>query len=82
MLAIDVWAQNHVRQSNQMGLVGQPEPDSPQANYLTIIGQLIDPEHFPNLSSAAPEALDDDDEDFYAEEFDRGLGCSSTASTP
>ena len=37
------------------------------------MGQLIDPEHFPNLSSAAPEALDDEDEDFYAEEFDRGL---------
>lgn len=73
MLAIDVWSQNHVRQSNQMGLVGQPEPDSPQANYLTIMGQLIDPEHFPNLSGAAPEALDDEDEDFYAEEFDRGL---------
>lgn len=73
MLAIDVWSQNHVRQSNQMGLVGQPEPDSPQANYLAIIGQLIDPQRFPNLASAAPEALDDDDEDFYAEEFDRGL---------
>jgi AcrR family transcriptional regulator len=73
MLAIDVWSQNHVRQSNQMGLVGQPEPDSPQASYLTLIGQLIDPERFPNLSGAAPEALDDDDEDFYAEEFDRGL---------
>ena len=39
MLAIDVWSQNHVRQSNQMGLVGHPEPDSPQANYLAIIGQ-------------------------------------------
>ena len=38
MLAIDVWSQNHVRQSNQMGLVGQPEPDSPQANYLPSWG--------------------------------------------
>ena len=73
MLAIDVWSQNHVRQSNQMGLVGHPEPDSPQANYLAIISQLIDPQHFPNLAAAAPEALDDEDEDFYAEEFERGL---------
>jgi hypothetical protein len=73
MLAIDVWSQNHVRQSNQMGLVGRPDPDSAQANYLAIIGQLIDPERFPNLTGAAPEALDDEDEDFYVEEFDRGL---------
>lgn len=73
MLAIDVWSQSHVRQSTQMGLVGPPEPDSAQANYLAIISQLIDPERFPNLAGAAPEALDDDDEDFYAEEFDRGL---------
>ena len=49
---------------------------------MTIMGQAHRPEHFPNLSSAAPEALDDEDEDFYAEEFDRGLSCSSTASTP
>jgi hypothetical protein len=74
MLAIDVWSQNHVRQSTRMGLVGPPDPDSPQANYLAIIGELIDPLRFPHLAAAAPEAFGDDDEDFYAEEFDRGLG--------
>ena len=75
MLAIDGWAQNHVRQSVQMGLGdGPPDPDSPQGAYLQIIGMLIDPARFPRLATAGPEALDDDDEDFFAEEFDRGLG--------
>ncbi|MDV3220499.1 TetR/AcrR family transcriptional regulator [Intrasporangium sp.] len=73
MLAIDVWSQNHVRQSTRMGLVGRPEPDSMQANYLAIMGELIDPLHFPHLAAAAPEAFDDADEDFFADEFDRGL---------
>lgn len=73
MLAIDGWGQNHVRQSTQMGLVGPVDPDGPQAGYLQIIGQLIDPVRFPNVASAGPEALDDDDEDFFFEEFDRGL---------
>ena len=75
MLAIDGWAQNHVRQSLQMGLGdGPPAPDSPQGAYLQIIGMLIDPARFPRLAAAGPEALDDDDEDFFAEEFARGLG--------
>jgi AcrR family transcriptional regulator len=74
MLAIDGWAQNHVRQSLQMGLGdGPPDPDTPQGAYLQIIGMLIDPARFPRLATAGPEALDDD-EDFFAEEFDRGLG--------
>ena len=73
MLAIDGWAQNHVRQAQQMGLVGPVDPDGPQGTYLQIIGQLIDPASFPHLATAGPEALDDDDEDFFAEEFARGL---------
>jgi AcrR family transcriptional regulator len=74
LLAIDGWGQNHVRQTIQMGLVGPVDPDSPQGAYLQIIGQLIDPSSFPRLAAAGPEALDDDDEDFFDEEFDNGLG--------
>jgi AcrR family transcriptional regulator len=75
MLAVDGWAQNHVRQSLQMGLGGgPPDPNSPQGAYLQLIGLLIDPSRFPRLATAGPEALDDDDESFFAEEFDRGLG--------
>jgi AcrR family transcriptional regulator len=74
MLAIDGWNQNHVRQSVQMGLAAPIEPDGPQAGYLEHIGQLIDPERFPRLAAAGPEALGDDDEDFFDEEFDYGLG--------
>jgi len=73
LLAIDGWGQNHVRQTIQMGLGGPVDPDSPQGAYLQIIGQLIDPATFPHLATAGPEALDDDDEDFFAEEFDYGL---------
>ena len=74
MLAIDGWAHNHVRQTLQMGLLGPIDPDGPQGAYLQIISQLIDPARFPHLASAGPEALDDDDEDFFAEEFAHGLG--------
>lgn len=83
MLAIDGWGQNHVRQSAQMGLVGPVDPDGPQGAYLQYVGQLIDPAVFPNLAAAGPAELhehaddlaDDlaDDEDFYREEFERGL---------
>ena len=73
MLAIDGWGQNHVRQSVQMGLTGEIDPDSPQGAYLTFIGALIDPATFPHLAAAGPEALDDE-EDFFDEEFDNGLG--------
>ena len=55
-------------------LVGPIDPDGPQGAYLQIISQLIDPARFPHLASAGPEALDDDDEDFFAEEFAHGLG--------
>lgn len=73
MLAVDGWGQNHVRQSAQMGLVGPVDPDGPQGAYLQYIGQLIDPAAFPNLAAAGPAALDDDTDDFYREEFERGL---------
>jgi AcrR family transcriptional regulator len=73
MLAIDGWAQNHVRQALQMGLVGPIDPEGPQGAYLQLISQLIDPASFPHLATAGPEALDDDDEDFFAEEFAHGL---------
>jgi len=73
MLAIDGWNHNHVRQSVQMGLVGTPDPDGPQADYLAQIGMLVDPERFPLLIAAGPGALDDDEEDFFDEEFDHGL---------
>jgi AcrR family transcriptional regulator len=74
LLAVDGWAQNHVRQSIQMGLVGPVEPDSPQGDYVGLISRLIDPERFPHLATAGAESLNDTDEDFYAEEFERGLG--------
>ena len=74
MLAIDGWNQNHVRQSVQMGLIGPPQPGGPQADYFELIGRLIDPARFPRLAAAGPEALGDDDDDFFAEEFDYGLG--------
>ena len=73
MLAIDGWNHNHVRQSVQMGLVGTPDPDGPQADYLQRIGMLVDAERFPRLVSAGPEALDDDEGDFFDEEFEHGL---------
>ncbi len=73
MLAIDGWGLNHVRMSMQMGLVGPADPDSPQASYLPLMSALIDPAVFPRLTSAGPEALDDDDEDFFQVEFDKGL---------
>ncbi|MDC5698549.1 TetR/AcrR family transcriptional regulator [Intrasporangium calvum] len=74
MLAVDVWGQNHVRQSTRMGLVGPVDPESPQGSYLELITELIDPDRFPHLAKAGPEGLGDDDEDFYVEEFERGLG--------
>jgi hypothetical protein len=74
MLAVDGWGQNHVRQSIQMGLLGQIDPDSPQGAYLQHVGELTAQEEFPNLAAAAPEALQDEDDDFFAEEFDYGLG--------
>lgn len=74
MLAIDGWGLNHVRQTSQMGLTGEVEPGSPPDHYLQFITTLIEPSRFPHLAAAAPEALDDDDEDFFEEEFDRGLG--------
>jgi AcrR family transcriptional regulator len=74
MLAVDGWGQNHVRQSLQMGLLGQIDPDSPQGAYLQHVGELTQQERFPNLAAAAPEALQDEDEDFFTEEFDYGLG--------
>ncbi|MGN6752827.1 MAG: TetR/AcrR family transcriptional regulator [Intrasporangium sp.] len=73
LLAVDGWAQNHVRQSIQMGLIGPVQPDSPQGDYAGLISRLIDPERFPHLATAGAESLDDTDEDFYAEEFERGL---------
>lgn len=73
MLAIDGWGLNHVRQTTQMGLTGPVDPDSPQGAYLSIIGQLVDPVRFPHLAAAGPEALGDDEEDFFDEEFDYGL---------
>ena len=74
LLAIDGWGQNHVRQTIQMGLTGPVDPDSPQSAYLQLIGALIDPASFPRLAAAGPEALGDDDEDFFDEEFAYGLG--------
>jgi AcrR family transcriptional regulator len=73
MLAIDGWGQNHVRQSVQMGLIGEVDPDSPQGTYVELMSALIDPSSFPHLAAAGPEALEDDDDDFFADEFDRGL---------
>jgi AcrR family transcriptional regulator len=73
MLAIDGWGLNHVRQSMQMGLMGAADPDSPQGSYLHLMSELIDPAVFPRLTSAGPEALDDDDDDFFQSEFDKGL---------
>lgn len=76
MLAVDGWGHQHVRQSLQLGLVGVLEPGSEAAEYSQRIAMLVDPERFPNLVAASLEALDDDgeEEDFYAAEFDRGLG--------
>jgi AcrR family transcriptional regulator len=74
LLAIDGWGQNHVRQTIQMGLTGPVDPDSPQGAYLELIGALIDPRAFPRLAAAGPEALGDDDDDFFDEEFAYGLG--------
>lgn len=74
LLAVDGWAHNHVRQSLQMGLIGPAEPSSAHANYLAHIGQLVTRERFPLLIAAGAEAFTDDRADFYAEEFERGLG--------
>ncbi|EWT03628.1 TetR family transcriptional regulator [Intrasporangium oryzae NRRL B-24470] len=74
MLAIDGWGQNHVRQTIQMGLSGEIDPDSPQGAYLQLIGQLVEADRFPHLASAGPEALDGDEAAFFEEEFAYGLG--------
>jgi AcrR family transcriptional regulator len=74
MLAVDGWGQNHVRQSTQMGFLGPVDPESPQGNYLGLISQLIDASRFPHLTTAGTDSLGDDDEDFFEEEFERGLG--------
>ena len=74
LLAIDGWGQNHVRQTIQMGLTAPVDPESPQGAYLALVSALIDSKTFPHLASAGPEALGDDDEDFFDEEFDYGLG--------
>lgn len=73
LLSIDGWGQNHVRQSLQMGLVGHVDPESPQGAYAQYIAQLVDPKRFPLLAAAAPEALEDDANDFFHAEFDFGL---------
>lgn len=73
MLAIDGWGLNHVRQSTQMGLVGAADPYSQSGGYLGLISMLIEPTRFPHLAKAAPEGLDDDEDEFFSEEFDRGL---------
>lgn len=74
LLAIDGWGQNHVRQTVQMGLTGPADPDSPQGAYLELVGELVDAAAFPRLAAAGPEALGDDDDAFFDEEFDHGLG--------
>ncbi len=51
----------------------QPDPDRPRAPTSRIIGRARRPGPLPHLAGAGPEALDDDDEDFFEEEFDRGL---------
>ena len=74
LLAVDGWALNHVRQSLQLGLTGQVDPDSPQAQYLAHLELLIDPKRLPHLASAAPEVLAaDDGSDFFEEEWRFGI---------
>jgi len=73
MLAIDGWGQNHVRQSTQMGLLGADDPYSASGGYFGLVTALIDPDRFPHFAKAGPESVEDDDENFYQEEFDRGL---------
>lgn len=74
MLAVDGWGQNHVRQSVQMGLLGPARAGAGEDPYFGLIGRLIDPARFPHLATARHDSLTDPDEDFYAEEFERGLG--------
>ncbi|MDN5796289.1 MAG: TetR/AcrR family transcriptional regulator [Intrasporangium sp.] len=74
LLAIDVWGQNHVRLSTQMGLVGRSDPDRVEVSWFGLILRVVDKERFPHLLTAGAESLDDADEDFFEEEFERGLG--------
>lgn len=73
MLAIDGWGLNHVRQTTQMGLAGEVDPDSPQGAYLSYIGMLVDPGRFPRLAAVGAEAAPEEGEDFFEEEFAYGL---------
>jgi AcrR family transcriptional regulator len=73
MLAIDGWGLNHVRQTTQMGLTGEVDPDSPQGAYLSYIGMLVDPGRFPRLAAVGAETALEDGEDFFEEEFAYGL---------
>lgn len=74
LLAVDGWAANHVRQTLRMGLIGELDPDGPQAAYLQHIGSLIDPVRLPHLARQGSEALGEDDGRYFEEEFDFGLG--------
>jgi AcrR family transcriptional regulator len=74
LLAVDGWALNHVRQSLQLGLMGEVRPDSPQGMYLEHIQELIDPAAFPRLAAAAGEALATYDMEYFEEEWRFGMG--------
>lgn len=73
MLAVDGWSAQHVRQSLQMGFLGDLEPDGPQAAYPRHILSLVDAARFPHLAAASATAFADDGEDFYEQEFASGL---------
>lgn len=73
LLAVDGWAAQHVRQSWQMGFLGELEPDGPQAAYPRHIVTLVDADRFPHLAAASRDAFGEDSEDFFVQEFAYGL---------
>lgn len=72
LLAVDGWAQNHVRQSLQMRLLGASAEASGDV-YGQQVAALIDPVRFPRLAEAAPALEGEGYGDFFRSEFDAGL---------
>ncbi|GAC49629.1 TetR/AcrR family transcriptional regulator [Gordonia aichiensis] len=83
LLLVDGFVRHHVRQSTQMGLLGQSrdgdvsgasnahESSSGDNGYEATMLELVDNERFPALTAAVSEMSDDDD--FFTDQFEFGL---------
>ncbi|MFT4199434.1 TetR/AcrR family transcriptional regulator [Gordonia sp. (in: high G+C Gram-positive bacteria)] len=73
LLLISGFIRNHVRMSAEMGAFDADRPSSAD-HYGIVLAEVVDAERYPDLSRAvAAEYLDDDGEDFFADELRFGL---------